>query len=58
VAALEKMGKPVDLAVLKGQEHAFFSRQPWSEEVSLAGGGSNPRTAPGLQIRTEPRWLL
>lgn len=30
-ATLEEMGKPVELAVLEGQEHAFFSRQPWSE---------------------------
>lgn len=30
-ARLEEMGKPVEVAVLEGQEHAFFSRQPWSE---------------------------
>ncbi|KAJ1282534.1 hypothetical protein BS78_03G059800 [Paspalum vaginatum] len=28
---LREMGKPVEVAVLEGQEHAFFSRQPWSE---------------------------
>jgi acetyl esterase/lipase len=30
-ARLEEMDKPVEVAVLEGQEHAFFSRQPWSE---------------------------
>ncbi|WVZ72349.1 hypothetical protein U9M48_020824 [Paspalum notatum var. saurae] len=30
-ARLREMGKPVEVAVLEGQEHAFFSRQPWGE---------------------------
>ncbi|AQK90327.1 probable carboxylesterase 15 [Zea mays] len=30
-ARLREMGKPVEVYVLEGQEHAFFSRQPWSE---------------------------
>ncbi|XP_066313853.1 carboxylesterase 15-like [Miscanthus floridulus] len=30
-ARLEEMDKPVEVAVLEGQEHAFFSRQPWGE---------------------------
>jgi len=33
-ARLKGMGKPVELAVLEGQEHAFFSRQPWGEAAS------------------------
>ncbi|CAO2185724.1 unnamed protein product [Urochloa humidicola] len=28
---LRDMGKPVALVVLEGQDHAFFSRQPWGE---------------------------
>nr|CAB3476221.1 unnamed protein product [Digitaria exilis] len=31
---LEEMGKPVELVVLEDQDHAFFSRQPWSEAAS------------------------
>ncbi|CAO2208946.1 unnamed protein product [Urochloa humidicola] len=33
-ARLREMGKPVELAVLEGQDHAFFSRQPWGEGAS------------------------
>lgn len=33
-AALGEMGKPVELAVLEGQEHAFFNRQPWNEAAN------------------------
>ncbi|KAG2586919.1 hypothetical protein PVAP13_5NG082581, partial [Panicum virgatum] len=33
-ARLKGMGKPVELAVLEGQEHAFFSRQPWGAAAS------------------------
>ncbi|KAF8662967.1 hypothetical protein HU200_055553 [Digitaria exilis] len=31
---LEEMGKPVELVVLEEQDHAFFSRQAWSQAAS------------------------